>query len=436
MSYNSLYGRGTHSEDANLSFAPLLQETTGTTAQDSSSNNRDGTIVGMGSNPTTATGPNWLSSAFSFDGSNDYVNFGNLNLFTGAFTVTCWIKTSTTAQGNIVAKRDDLGGSDVFPLMLFRIQATNGKLFGGVASGGSATRYRESSSTINNNAWRHVAIVWDGSGSPDLYIDGSLNNGTATTAGTVSLSPWNDNVTIGSLLSSASIVGPLNGALAGPSIWSRAFSGSEIGEDRLGPEPLYTSGGTLTISTTAFSGTAPTYDSQGNTGLSIAWELRDADDNSMVDNGTTTSGGAYSGSGSFSGDYYTWFRASNDGGYDAAEDYETADETASGGGADNTASAALTLGGLSFSGAGSFTAPIYEATAALTLGGLQLAASGTFSVDTFTGSAALTLGGLELSGSASVVNPSYTGEADLTLGGWSSQGREQPQSIHSWRRLL
>lgn len=183
------------------------------------------------------------------------------------------------------------------------------------------------------------------------------------------------------------------------------------------------------------------WDSHSGGTITYTTYLYDASDDSLVH--TLYTEDADFSSYVTSGDtYYIVVRAANDLGYDSAEDTPSADETIAGGGdADNTASAALTLGGLSFSGAGSFTAPIYEATAALSLGslsfsgaaavtnptyeaaadlslgGLQLAASGTFSVDTFTGSAALALGGLELSGSASVVNPSYTGEADLTLGG-------------------
>ena len=68
-SYNELFGLGSHSEDASLVAHLKLQETTGTTAVDSSSNSNDGTITGMGPDPSFASGPNnWLPSAYDFDG--------------------------------------------------------------------------------------------------------------------------------------------------------------------------------------------------------------------------------------------------------------------------------------------------------------------------------------------------------------------------------
>ena len=68
MSHNSQFVAGA----SDPKFWAPLQETTGTTAEDLSSNGYDGTISGMGANPTTETGPNsYLTSAFSYDKVDD-----------------------------------------------------------------------------------------------------------------------------------------------------------------------------------------------------------------------------------------------------------------------------------------------------------------------------------------------------------------------------
>jgi hypothetical protein len=120
-----------------------------------------------------------------------------------------------------------------------------------------------------------------------------------------------------------------DGRIAGAALFSRKLSTTELAQWEAGPEPLNTVAPTLTISTTTWTGTIGTWDSQSNGTLTYAWELRDADDDSVVESGT---GSSPSGSGSYSGAYYLWVRASNDGGYDTAEDSVSADQTATGGG--------------------------------------------------------------------------------------------------------
>jgi hypothetical protein len=106
-------------------------------------------------------------------------------------------------------------------------------------------------------------------------------------------------------------------------------SGGDPTELYDGPEPLNTVAPTLTISATSWSGTVGTWDSQSNGTVTYEWELRDGDDDSVVESGT---GSSPSGSGSYSGDYYLWVRASNDGGYDSAEDSTSAVQSVGGGG--------------------------------------------------------------------------------------------------------
>jgi hypothetical protein len=170
---------------------------------------------------------------------------------------------------------------------------------------------------LSISTWTNVAALI-GSSSSEVYQNGSQ---VISLTGTGSSNAREMRVGSGAA--------SFDGRIAGTALFSRKLSPTELAEWEAGPEPLNTVVPTLTISTTTWSGTIGTWDSQSNGTLTYVWELRDADDDSVVESG---SGSSPSGSGSYSGAYYLWVRASNDGGYDTAEDSVSADETASGGG--------------------------------------------------------------------------------------------------------
>ncbi|MCD0460049.1 hypothetical protein LOC72_11225 [Roseiconus lacunae] len=105
-------------------------------------------------------------------------------------------------------------------------------------------------------------------------------------------------------------------------------SGGSLTELHDGPEPRNTVTPTLAIDASSWSGSVGSWDSQSNGAVTYVWELRDADDDSVVESGT---GSSPSGTGSYSGDYYLWVRAANLGDYDPDNDSVSSTETASGG---------------------------------------------------------------------------------------------------------
>ncbi|MCB0448160.1 MAG: choice-of-anchor D domain-containing protein, partial [Gelidibacter sp.] len=111
-----------------------------------------------------------------FDGAVDYIDMENkLNLNSAAFTISAWIKRDTgSTNASIVSKRDAAftEGYD------FKINAT-GKLEMTWKNGG--TRTITSNTTIPENIWHHVAIIYGG-GSANLYIDGVLDRTAALAA--------------------------------------------------------------------------------------------------------------------------------------------------------------------------------------------------------------------------------------------------------------
>ncbi len=139
-----------------------FDETSGTSAADSSGNNRTGTYSGT---PTRVAGR--VNNGLAFDGS-DFVNIGNITSINGVaqLTLAAWIKRASVNGAVRIGKQQ--GGQDV------TIGAeSDGKLYFQLSTSGDAggTIY------LNDTAWHHLALVFDGtlSGNSNRlkgYVDG------------------------------------------------------------------------------------------------------------------------------------------------------------------------------------------------------------------------------------------------------------------------
>lgn len=311
MSYNSLFGYGSHSPDANLKHHWTCQETTGASIVDRISA-LNLTTAGMGADPVTRTGPNsWLPSALDFNGSNQFAtSSGNV---ASAADLTVGAIAFCDVYNNV------LRILDVDYLNSFWLGTGNGSPeYGGGCRRGSSPFGAFASGTTA--AWQHVSITYVGStGVTSGFVNSVVGTTTTGSSGSTSAA----SIRMGAL--SGSPVNHWNGAVATAYIFDRVLSTGEMSEINSGPEPLNTVVPTLTIDATTWTGTVGTWDAQSNGSVTYAWELRDASDDSVVESGT---GSSPSGSGSYSGTYYLWVRASNSGGFDTAEDSVSTDETA------------------------------------------------------------------------------------------------------------
>jgi len=186
-----------------------FDENSGTTAQDSSGNNNDGTISGA----TWATGHS--GSALSFDGLNDYINAGTNSVLdlNGAMTISAWVRPVGWSTGSIgaIVTRGAGGGTgyefytrqvsnsyalwDINPAVISTIGPTFGE-------------------------WQHAAVVVDGS-TYRFYV-----NGEDAGTGSWSLSPSGINpLLIGSFDGSSEF---FNGSIDELRIYNYALSNAEI----------------------------------------------------------------------------------------------------------------------------------------------------------------------------------------------------------------
>jgi hypothetical protein len=207
------------STDGNTVGLWHIDEGVGTTANDETANDNDGTISG----PVWA-GPTWVDgknggTALDFDGTDDYVSVpdsGSLDI-TGEITLEGWIKPSAVYTGGdwkyddiIVAKR-----------MAYYLRIDeNGKLafYGyGLSPGGWITG-SDMSSYINT--WVHVAATYDGA-TVKLYIDGQEDTSASHTG---SIQTSSHPLTIGWVNYNRFF----DGAIDEVRIWDRALKPCEV----------------------------------------------------------------------------------------------------------------------------------------------------------------------------------------------------------------
>jgi hypothetical protein len=152
----------------------------GTTANDHSPNSNAGTIT----NATWQTDDMCVSEkCLYFDGDDDYVNFGDVEVDgLATVTVSAWIRPTTITSsepfhnttGNAIIDKSG-AGDDNLSLYL----GSNDEIEFYIETSGEYT-ITTTTSPINTNVWTHVAGVYDGS---DMYI---YVNGEQITSGSAS----------------------------------------------------------------------------------------------------------------------------------------------------------------------------------------------------------------------------------------------------------
>jgi len=122
-----------------------FDEGSGTVAHDTSGNGNDGTFHG---DPQWVSG--FIGGALEFDGVDDYVETGDLDL-TESFTLTFWMRPSSIPSGwhSVVMKEYDYG---------FEFDGTN--LLGRVGNGAGGWGATVTTTISEPAVWYHVALTW------------------------------------------------------------------------------------------------------------------------------------------------------------------------------------------------------------------------------------------------------------------------------------
>jgi hypothetical protein len=203
-----------------------LDEGTGMTVNDSAGTAQNGTITGTNFSWVTgapfdiAPCANIPSSMIRFDGSNDYVTFGNAaELGLATFTVETWFKREGAGTGNSTGAG---GIASLVPLVAKGApESDNSNVDANYILG-----INTAGTVIANNNWHHAAVTYDGT-TLSIYLDGMLENSLA-----VGQPPRSDSIQhaglAAMLTSTGSRLGAFQGVLDEVRIWNFARSQTEI----------------------------------------------------------------------------------------------------------------------------------------------------------------------------------------------------------------
>ncbi|MBL8856116.1 MAG: SBBP repeat-containing protein, partial [Planctomycetaceae bacterium] len=166
-----------------------------------------------------------LGSAFSFDGTDDYVSLADSSSFgsTGMMTVSAWINPDildAVDPRDIVGQWNASSSQRAFVMQ----QATNGKLSFFISRDGALDYTSvQSTASLKAGVWQHVVGTYDGA-NLRVYINGMLQGTSAAFAGTMFDS--NTTLRIGDSQASGSV--PFDGRIDEVQLVNRALSDSDI----------------------------------------------------------------------------------------------------------------------------------------------------------------------------------------------------------------
>ncbi len=167
--------------DSNYKMVQHLEETSGTD-YDSTSNANNGTPYGG----VTQNATGQIDGGDYFDGSNDYLDFGNdadFNFSAGSFSIDFWFKTNTTATYSAILQKY----STTQYGYLVEFYGGNGYIELETHGGSGNYRIRGATKTgLNDGNWHYFAAITKIGSCPEIYIDGINYSGGYVSSGTVS----------------------------------------------------------------------------------------------------------------------------------------------------------------------------------------------------------------------------------------------------------
>ncbi|MEM7167127.1 MAG: immunoglobulin domain-containing protein [Planctomycetota bacterium] len=192
----------------------------------------NGTLMG----PLWNTNPGQGSpAALSFDGVNDSLSFGALDLPSNTFTVSLWFRAASfnLQDGRLLSKATGLTDQEHY-FMLSPIDVNGeSRLRFRLKTGGTTGTLFANSGALTVGVWTHVAAVYDGSFML-LYKDG-VQIGSLQKSGAITMDPT-VNMAMGNQPSGAG-QRPFHGDIDELRIYSRALSLSEIQKLAVSPAP-------------------------------------------------------------------------------------------------------------------------------------------------------------------------------------------------------
>ena len=157
------------------------------------------------------------NGVFSFDGSDDYIDFGNPTelQITGILTISFWFKSTNTGYQFLVSKDDGTNSC-------FGIGLRQQKIYATIYSSG-LTDIQTTTTWVDGN-WHNVVFVFTPSTSMEIFVDGN-SEVIETTSIPASIDNDSVNLNIGRRVNSSRYY---TGIIPNTQIYNRALSANEV----------------------------------------------------------------------------------------------------------------------------------------------------------------------------------------------------------------
>ncbi len=221
--------------------------------------------------------PGKTGQALSFDGVDDYVSIPHAASLAGArpMTTTAWVKRDASGENDYIFKKR--GDTNDGWAMVINSSNQISVVFFGIAT-------KNSTDTITDTNWHHVAVSIDASGIPTFYIDG-ISAGTAS-AFASSPTSTSSNVYIGAELDSAGAITGYNDAVIDEArIYNTDLSAAQI-------QSIYKQGQSDEVNSSA---SQPNDVGRLDAGVAGYWALDDGSSGATPTTATDSSGNSNSG---------------------------------------------------------------------------------------------------------------------------------------------
>ena len=118
---------------------------------------------------TLYNGVEFDGSTFSFDGTNDSINFGSIITLGSTYTLEAWVKPTSDHNGIVMSMDDGVGGT-----RLFQLKKKNTGTFQFIYFYGGGSFVQVDTSVTSNTEWHHIVAVYNGTNGR-CYLNGVLD---------------------------------------------------------------------------------------------------------------------------------------------------------------------------------------------------------------------------------------------------------------------
>ena len=162
----------------------------------------------------------------SFDGTDDYINVGDVDLGTSDFTISLWAKATEWTSRYLMYKKEGSGLSSKY--WYFGSTGAENMIFASSMEGTTTISYEGGGGELTpyENQWVHLSIVGDRDANIKGYINGVLQDTDTGSNFGDTLDNTSDLEISG--VNTASTGGGFTGSIKNAAIWERALSDTEV----------------------------------------------------------------------------------------------------------------------------------------------------------------------------------------------------------------